>query len=116
VLIRVGRDPYDEANPDAPPGPPMAAFGGVGMPPLPGVAPSVQEFLYETSAGLAGADAIQPHDVTLTHMGLPLLDNADLEPLAALCAELGRWEFCFMMAPLNIRGGTGSPVNPVGVF
>ena len=116
VLIRVGRDPYDAANPNAPPGPPSPQMGGAGIPPLAGVAPSVTEFLYETSAALCGADSNPPHDVTLTHMGLPLLDAADLEAVAAICAELERWEFCFMMAPLIIRGGTGSPVNPIAVF
>ena len=32
------------------------------------------------------------------------------------CAEIGRWEFQFVCAPLVITRGTGSPVNPLGVF
>ena len=28
----------------------------------------------------------------------------------------GRWEFLFVAAPLRVRGGTGSPVNPIAVF
>ena len=49
-------------------------------------------------------------------MGLALLDNAQLEPLAAVCAELGRWEFLLVVAPLVIPGGTGSPVNPIALL
>jgi len=46
----------------------------------------------------------------------PLIDNCDLEELAAVCRELGRWEFQIVVTPLRIAGGTGSPVNPVAVF
>jgi hypothetical protein len=49
-------------------------------------------------------------------MGLPLLDNADLEELAEQCAAHGRWEFFFTMAPLPFAGATGSAVNPLAVF
>ena len=49
-------------------------------------------------------------------MGMPLLDNANFEELAAICAELGRWEFQLVIAPLVVEGGTGSPVNPIAVF
>ena len=30
--------------------------------------------------------------------------------------EHGRWEFLFVVAPLRVVGGTGSPVNPIAVF
>ncbi|MGK4585005.1 cyclase family protein [Kitasatospora sp. HPMI-4] len=56
------------------------------------------------------------HVLAVTTMGLPLIDNMDLEPLAETCARLSRWEFLFVAAPLNIPGGTGSPVNPLAVF
>jgi kynurenine formamidase len=49
-------------------------------------------------------------------MGLPLIDNVRLAPLSERCAELGRWEFLFTMAPLRIPKGTGCPVNPVAVL
>jgi hypothetical protein len=48
-------------------------------------------------------------------MGLHLLDNLDLSGLAAVCAEEERWEFLFTVSPLQIAGGTGSPVNPIAV-
>ena len=46
-------------------------------------------------------------------LGLALVDNAILEPLAEACAEEGRYEFLLMLAPLRVVGGTGSPVNPL---
>jgi kynurenine formamidase len=49
-------------------------------------------------------------------MGVHLLDNLALAELASACAERNRWEFLFIVAPLRIRGGTGSPVNPIAVF
>jgi hypothetical protein len=49
-------------------------------------------------------------------MGMPIIDNADLEAVARACADVGRWEFQFVCAPLVITRGTGSPVNPLAVF
>ena len=49
-------------------------------------------------------------------MGMPIVDNCELEEAAAICADLGRWEFQFVVAPLVITRGTGSPVNPLAVF
>ena len=56
------------------------------------------------------------HQIGIVAMGLHLIDNVRLAPLAARCAELGRWEFLFTMAPLRIPKGTGCPVNPVAVL
>lgn len=56
------------------------------------------------------------HVLALTFLGVPLLDNLDLEPLAAACAAAGRYEFQLTLAPLNIPHGTGSPLNPVAVL
>jgi hypothetical protein len=36
--------------------------------------------------------------------------------VVALCAQLGRREFLLTVAPLQIVGGTGSPVNPTATF
>jgi hypothetical protein len=49
-------------------------------------------------------------------MGVHLLDYLHLRELADACATEGRWEFLFVGAPLRIRGGTGSPLNPIAVF
>ena len=56
------------------------------------------------------------HVLGIVMMGLPLLDNACLEPLATACAEEGRYAFLLTVNPLHIRGGTGSPVNPIAIF
>jgi len=56
------------------------------------------------------------HAIALAGMGLHLLDNLDLEPLAQTCEALGRWEFQLALAPLRIEGGTCSPLNPIAVF
>ncbi len=56
------------------------------------------------------------HVLAITALGIHLLDYLQLEDLAAKCAGAGRWEFLFTAAPLFIRGGTGSPLNPVAVF
>ena len=52
----------------------------------------------------------------LFNYGVALLDNALLEPLAAACAEEGRYEFMFMGLPLKVARGTGSPANPIAMF
>lgn len=56
------------------------------------------------------------HALAVAAMGVPLLDNLDLEPLSAACAEAGRYAFMLVVSPLNVPGGTGSPVNPVAVL
>ncbi len=56
------------------------------------------------------------HAVGIVAMGLWLLDNADLEEATAWCRRLERWEFLFVLAPLRIDGGTGSPLNPLAIF
>ena len=56
------------------------------------------------------------HILAITAMGIPLLDNLDLESLSAACAAEGRYEFLFVVAPLNVPFGTGSPVNPLAIF
>jgi hypothetical protein len=43
-------------------------------------------------------------------------DNCDLEALADAAAERNRWDFLLTAAPLPIRGGTGSPANPIATF
>ena len=55
------------------------------------------------------------HQIGITAMGLPLVDNLSLARLGERCAEDGTWEFLFTMGPLRIVKGTGCPVNPVAV-
>jgi kynurenine formamidase len=127
VVIRSGFGPYWESE-----GRP-AGFASIA-----GVHASCIEFLYETEASMLVWDmqdapiadqglanpapygampiSMHVHQVVLAYMGMPIVDNADLEPLAAACAEAERWEFQLVVAPLNIPGGTGSPVNPLAVL
>ena len=56
------------------------------------------------------------HALALPGMGIPLLDNLDLEALGSACAEEKRWTFQIALAPLNIPRGTGSPLNPIAIL
>jgi kynurenine formamidase len=56
------------------------------------------------------------HQVGITAMGLWILDNANLEDLAAACLQRNRWEFMVTIGPLPLHNTTGSPVNPIAVF
>ena len=124
VVIRSGLDASLAADPSG------AGFGSPG-----GVHASALEFLWDTKAsmlvwdmldaptpdqGLANpleiAPAVHVHCIAIPYMGMPLLDNAQLDPIADACAALGRWEFMLVVAPLVIPGATGSPVNPIAVL
>ena len=56
------------------------------------------------------------HVLALVGMGMPLIENLDLERLASEAAVQKRWAFLLVIAPLNVRGATGSAVNPIAVF
>lgn len=56
------------------------------------------------------------HMVGIVAMGLWLIDNCQLEDLAAACNRLNRWEFQFVLAPIRFQGVTGSPANPLAIF
>jgi kynurenine formamidase len=60
--------------------------------------------------------ALPIHVCTLVMMGVHLIDNADLDAVAAACARHNRYEFQFIMAPLILERGTASPVNPLALF
>lgn len=92
----------------------------------PGLHASCARFVREHDVALLGWDMMDaypqeqempwPVHGVLFAYGVALLDNALLEPLAAVCAEEGRHEFMLMVHPLRVEGGTGSPVNPVAMF
>lgn len=95
----------------------------------PGWHAACMPWVHEREVALLGADVPQEvtpplystitgpvHTLALVAMGMPLIDNCDFEELSNACAELGQWDFQFVMAPLRIKGGTGSPVNPVAVL
>lgn len=56
------------------------------------------------------------HLVTIAALGVPIIDNCDLEVLSHYASEQKRWTFLFVVAPLAVPGATGSPVNPLAVY
>lgn len=97
-----------------------------GKPLRPGLHASCLEFLRDHDSSVLVWDMMDmlPNQVDLpwsVHgaifaFGLALVDNALLEPLAAVCAERGSYEFMFAVNPLNVPGATGSPVNPMAIL
>ncbi|MEE4283673.1 MAG: cyclase family protein, partial [Pseudomonadales bacterium] len=56
------------------------------------------------------------HELVLVGLGMPILDNLDLEAVAEQATRSGRSTFLFVGAPLRVPGGTGSPLNPLAIF
>lgn len=91
--------------------------------------PAMAEWLHRRRVALVGDDAANDrapsvvpgvshpfHMLALVAMGMPLLDNMDLDALAAECAAAKRWTFLFVGTPLRIKDATGSPLGAVAVF
>jgi kynurenine formamidase len=57
-------------------------------------------------------EALPVHLAMLQERGVHLLELLDLEPLVAASA----WTFTFVVSPLRITGGVGSPVNPLAII
>ncbi|MGH3315569.1 MAG: cyclase family protein [Nocardioidaceae bacterium] len=90
---------------------------------VPGPTPEAAEWLVESGVVATGADTtayeqVKPgaghsvlpvHRVLLVEAGVHIIEHLNLEQAAAE----GLTQFVFMMAPLRIVGGTGSPVRPV---
>lgn len=85
--------------------------------------------LHAWGVSLLGADTAQDvtpsgypavrvpvHAIGIVAMGMPLLDNADLEELSRQCELHRRAEFFLTVAPLAFAGSTGSAVNPLAIF
>jgi len=49
-------------------------------------------------------------------LGMPLIDAAHVDDLAAVCAELSRYTFVLAIAPPRIHGLTGVPVSPLAIL
>lgn len=64
---------------------------------------------YECISPGAGHSVLPVHGVLLVESGIYILEHLMLETLAAH----GISEFVFVLAPLRIVGGTGSPVRPL---
>jgi kynurenine formamidase len=94
-----------------------------------GLHPAALELLAERQIGVLGSDSnndtapsavdgvdFPVHVLAINAMGLHLLDYLDFEDLVAVCEELRRWSFLCVLAPLRLRAGTGSPINPIAIF
>ncbi len=57
--------------------------------------------------------ALVLHSALMRNLGVTLTEIADLEQLAADCAEDGRYAFLYVAAPLKVAKAAGTPVNPV---
>lgn len=115
VVLRTGRDARSEAV-----GPHEPMRDG-----NPGLLPECARWLHERDVSLLVCDAVSDvmvpggaphtmpiHAACIVGMGMPLVDNALLEPLATTCAETGQADFLLTVMPLAITRATGSPVNP----
>ena len=118
VLIRTGRWGRRAATG------PFSLQGG-----SPGVHVSALPLLRERDVAVLGTDVgldvvpagvegvvIPTHTVAIASMGLLIIDNADLEELAATAARLNRWQFMLSVAPIPVAGATGSVVNAIATF
>ena len=116
VMVYSGREIYAADN------------GGTwgGGPTRPGLHASCLKFVRENDVSILGWDMMDAgpneydipwsvHGVIFAY-GVALLDNSLLEPVANACKEESRYEFMLTINPLNVIGGTGSPVNPIAVF
>jgi len=66
-------------------------------------------------SGIEGVEA-PVHQFMLVCLGVPILDNLEMETLSEAANARHRWEFLLTVAPLAVQGGTGSPINPIAIF
>ncbi|MGY1601930.1 cyclase family protein [Geodermatophilus sp. SYSU D00815] len=59
--------------------------------------------------------ALPLHCALMRNLGVAFSEIADLEGLAASCAEDGQYTFLYAAAPLKIRLAAGSPCNPLAI-
>lgn len=96
-------------------------------PESPGLAPgaSMAEYLWDWGVSAVAADNIgleaMPltgealHTKLLCRAGMPIGELWWLDGLADSCHQDGRYEHLLVSAPLNLRGGVGSPANAIAI-
>lgn len=121
VIVYSGRDRWDREQP---------AWGTehteLGQPRRPGLHASCLAFLRDHDCAALAWDMLDhapnewgiPWTVhgAIFAYGLAVVDNCELGQLAAVCHAEGRYAFMFVLAPLVVEGGTGSPANPLAVL
>lgn len=96
---------------------------------LAGLGAACLPWLHERKIAVLGCDGVSDvlpsgfakvtmpiHTVTIVTMGIHLIDNCNLDDVAAACAARSRWTFLCAIAPLVLIRGTASPVNPLAIF
>lgn len=86
--------------------PAAAWLAGLGI-----VATGTDTTAYEQIPPGAGHRLLPVHRLLLVERGIYIMEHLNLED----AAERGLAEFLFVLAPLRIVGGTGSPVRPLAV-
>ncbi|HEV2113688.1 MAG TPA: cyclase family protein [Terriglobales bacterium] len=94
-----------------------------------GLHPDAVRWLKQRDIAVLGSDAAHDalpsyvdgvdfpiHILTIVAMGMPLLDQLDLENVAKTAARLHRTTFLLTFAPPRIQDGTGSLMNPIATF
>ena len=91
----------------------------------PGIGIEAARWLVEKKIVMVGGDSwaveavpgddpnrpFEVHQILLNRNGIYILENLDLEALAGDRV----YEFAFVFSPLRLKGGTGSPGNPIAV-
>ncbi|MDS2173437.1 cyclase family protein [Nesterenkonia sp. CL21] len=106
------------------------AWGDYAGGPAPGLSFTTASWLHRSEVAAVATDtwgfevrpnefdqAFQPlHQVCIPNMGLTIGEMWNLEELARICADTGRYEFFLAAPPLPITGAVGSPINPIAVL
>jgi kynurenine formamidase len=66
-------------------------------------------------SGVAGED-FPVHVLAINALGLHLLDYLQFDDLLPVCEREGRWSFLCVAAPVRLRAGTGSLINPIAIL
>ena len=121
LVVFCGRGAWEKAHPDTP------YAGG----PRPGLHASCLPFVRDNDICMIAWDMQEcspsgydlpfplghsPVHAIIPAYGAAVLDNVQLEELADALRAEGRSEFMLVVSPLKMKGGTGSPVNPIAVF
>lgn len=90
---------------------------------------TTMQLLYDRKVAVLGSDGINDvfpssipsepapvHKLALVAMGMPLMDNLDLDQLSKIAQHENRWTFLMTINPLYVEGATGSPVNPIIIY
>jgi kynurenine formamidase len=121
LLVRTGEMPYFYALSD------KAEFWRAGSP---GLAEETVAWIDQRQVAALAADNIavevvphRPYEGSyplharlVRDLGLTIGELWWLEDLATACAEVDRWEFLLVAAPLHVANAAGAPLNPVALL